>query len=72
MSELSDLIRFIPDISQAVHRGAFCQSSFRWIYYYGINKSTGKETGKADLCAVAVVRQLLGKMDRQISNCHKS
>ena len=28
-----------------VHRGAFCQSSFRWIYYYGSNKSTGKETG---------------------------
>ena len=28
------------------HRGAFCQFPFRWIYYYGSNKSTGKETGK--------------------------
>ena len=23
-----------------------------WIYYYGSNKSTGKETGKTHLCAV--------------------
>ena len=35
-----------------VHRGAFCQSSFQWIYYCGSNKSTGKETGKKHLCAV--------------------
>ena len=33
-------------------RGAFCQFPFRWIYYYGSNKSTGKETGKTHLCAV--------------------
>ena len=26
-----------------MHRGAFCQFPFRWIYYYGSNKSTGKE-----------------------------
>ena len=36
----------------AVHRGAFCQFSFRWIYYYSSNKYTGKETGKTHLCAV--------------------
>ena len=36
----------------SVHRGAFCQSSFRWIYFYGSNKSTGKETGKLHLCAL--------------------
>ena len=35
-----------------VHRGAFCQFPFRWIYYYGRNKSTGKETGKTHLCGV--------------------
>ena len=34
-----------------LHRGAFCQFPFRWIYYYGSNESTGKETGKnAPLC----------------------
>ena len=33
-----------------LHRGAFCQFPFRWIYYYGSNKSTGKETGKMHLC----------------------
>ena len=33
-------------------RGAFCQFLFRWVYYYGNNKSTGKETAKTHLCAV--------------------
>ena len=36
-----------------MHRGAFVQFSFRWIYYYGSNKSTRKETGKTHLCALA-------------------
>ena len=35
-----------------MHRGAFYQFSFRWIYYYGSNKSTGKETGKTHLCSL--------------------
>ena len=35
-----------------LHRGAICQFPFRWIYYYGSNKSTGKETGKTYLCAL--------------------
>ena len=35
-----------------VHKGAFCQFLFRWVYYYGNNKSTGKETAKTHLCAV--------------------
>ena len=39
-------IRFTP-----LHRSAFCQFSFWWIYYYGNNKSTEKETGKSHLCA---------------------
>ena len=34
------------------HRGAFCKFPFRCIYYYGSNKSTGKETGKTHFCAV--------------------
>ena len=33
-----------------LHRGAFCQFPFRWIYYYGSNKFTRKETGKMHLC----------------------
>ena len=35
-----------------MHRGTFCQFPFRWIYYYGSNKSTGKETDKTHLCAL--------------------
>ena len=35
-----------------LHRGALCQFPFRWVYYYGSNKSTGKETVKTHLCAV--------------------
>ena len=37
----------------SVHRGAFCQFPFRLIYYCHSSKSTGKETGKTHLCAVA-------------------
>ena len=36
----------------SVHRGAFYQFPFRWIYYYRSNESIGKETGKSHLCAV--------------------
>ena len=39
-------------VCSTVQRGAFCQFPFRWIYYYGGNKSTGKETDKTHLCAV--------------------
>ena len=39
-------------VIRAVHRGAFCQFLFRWIYYCHSSKSTGKETGKTYLCAV--------------------
>ena len=39
----------------ALHRGAFCQFPFRWIYYYGSNKPTGKETGKMHLSALHCV-----------------
>ena len=27
------------DVNLSVHRGAFCQFTFQWIYYYGSNKS---------------------------------
>ena len=37
----------------SVHRDAFCQFPFRWIYYCHSSKSTGKETGKMHLCALA-------------------
>ena len=39
-------------IKLSFDRGAFCQFPFRWLYYYGSNWSTGKETGKTHLCAV--------------------
>ena len=29
-----------------LHRGAFCQLPFRWVYYCNSSKTTGKETGK--------------------------
>jgi hypothetical protein len=35
-----------------VHRGAFCQFPFQWIYYWHSSKFTGNETGKIHLCAV--------------------
>ena len=38
--------------TKALHRGAFCQFPFRWIYYCHSSKSTGKETGKTHLCAL--------------------
>ena len=41
--------------------GAFCQSSFRWIYYYDDDKFTGKETNKSHLCAV-YLRSSIGPM----------
>ena len=39
-----------------MHRGAFCQFPFRWIYYCHISKSTGKESGKTNLCAMYPVQ----------------
>ena len=38
--------------AKAVHKGAFCQFPFRWIYYYGRIKSTEKEIGKTHLSEV--------------------
>ena len=36
----------------AVHRDAFCQSLFHWIYYCHSSKTTGKETVKTHLCTL--------------------
>ena len=56
MKTSSTLINAPPgsvlDAHMAPHRGAFCQFPFRWIYYYGSNESTGKETGKTHLCVL--------------------
>ena len=41
-----------PVSCKPVHRGAFCQFPFRWIYYCHSNKSTREESGKTHLCAV--------------------
>ena len=39
-------------ICSLLHRGAFCQFPFQWIYYNGSNKSTGKESDKMHLCVL--------------------
>ena len=36
----------------SLHRGAFCQFIFWWIYYCYNSKCTGKETGKTHFCAL--------------------
>ena len=52
------------------HRGAFCQFSFRWMYYYGSNKANGKETGKTHLCALFAYIAVRWNLDlRKISTC---
>ena len=40
---------------QALHRDAFCQFPFRWIYYYGSNKRKGTWQN-ASLCTGSVVK----------------
>jgi hypothetical protein len=44
--------RFIDSCLPGLHRDAFRQFPFRWIYYCGSIKSTGKETGKTHLCGL--------------------
>ena len=63
LSEVAPLLLVAQVQIQAVHRGAFCQLPFWWIYYYGSNKSTGKETFKTHLCAV-------WHTNEQFSNIH--
>ena len=46
-SECCVIIHITP-----LHRGAFCQFPFRWIYYCHSSKSIGMETGKTHLCAL--------------------
>ena len=50
---LSNFVAFFQFSVRPVHRGAFCQSLFRWIYYCHSSKSTGKKTGEMHLCAMA-------------------
>ena len=45
-----------------VHRDAFCQFLFRWIYYCHSSKSTGRETSKTYLCTMGWV-DILTKPD---------
>ena len=45
-------VSILNHLVSSLHRGAFCLFTFRWIYYYGSNKSTGKETGTTHLCAL--------------------
>ena len=56
MSDISPLLSkiLLNKVRQmtTVHKGAFCQFSFRWIYYFHISKSTEKEAGKTHVCAV--------------------
>ena len=43
-------------------RGAFCQFPFRWIYYCHSSKSTGKKTGKTNLCALVVYSNMCNRI----------
>jgi hypothetical protein len=54
-----------------VHRGTFCQFPFRWIYYYGSNKSNGKEAGKKHLCVLQWTAKYYFKISpqKQIKKC---
>ena len=47
---LKSSILYVSLCILALHKGAFFQFSFRWIYYCHSSKSTGKETGKTHLC----------------------
>ena len=49
-------LKKISQLFAPLSSGAFCQFSFRWIYYYHSSKSTGKETGKTHLCVHCMVR----------------
>ena len=42
-----------------LHRSAFYQFPFQWIYYYDSNKSIGKETDKMHLCNVLKTNGLM-------------
>ena len=42
----------LPSKPEPMHRGAFCQFPFQWIYYYHRSKSTENKTGKTHLCAM--------------------
>ena len=39
----------------ALHRDAFSQFPFRWIYYCHNSKSNIKETGKTNICTLAEI-----------------
>ena len=41
-----------------IHKGAFCQFPFLWIYYCHSSKSTGKQTGETHLYAHGYKRGL--------------
>ena len=45
--------QFYGQASNPLHRGAFFQFTFRWIYYCGSDKSTGNETDKTHVCALS-------------------
>ena len=68
---LEPIFSMLDQAYNAVHRGAFCQFIFRWIYYCHSSKSTGKETGKMHLCAVAVGNSsiLYVHQIKNLSNC---
>ena len=53
-------------IVKRLHRGAFCQFLFLWIYYYGSNESTGKKTGKTHLCGLSGLKSVSSKDKVQV------
>ena len=55
-----------------LHRGAFCQFPFRQIYYYGSNKSTGKDIGKTHLCALCCTTGSSSNLQKILVNCQRN
>ena len=39
-------------VDATLHRSAFCEFPFQWIYYCHSSKSTEKEIGKTHLCVL--------------------
>ena len=54
---------FYQGLQSTLHRGVFCLFPFQWIYSYGSNKSTGKETSKMHLFTLSEDRPDRGQQN---------
>ena len=63
-------IVFLTSEHKAVHKVAFCQFLFQWIYYCYISKPTRKETGKMHLCAALGRRTKFWHLNIKFGLCY--